>query len=66
MRHACAVFVARASRPLGRGHPARARGRERDAPETAGEMPTLHTRKCPRHTWLAHQTPCLWESALFP
>jgi hypothetical protein len=35
-----AVGVARASRPLGRGHPARA-WRERDAPETAGGTPAL-------------------------
>ena len=35
-----AAGVARASRPLGRGHPARA-WRERDAPETAGGTPAL-------------------------
>jgi hypothetical protein len=33
--------VAWASRPLGRGHPARAFWRERDAPATAGETPAL-------------------------
>jgi hypothetical protein len=33
-------IVARASRPLSRGHPARAR--ERDAPATAGETPAPH------------------------
>ncbi len=34
--------VARASRPLWSGHPARDLGRERDAPATAGETPALH------------------------
>src|SRR5271157_2830644 len=38
------VPVARASRPLWRGHPARAR--ERDAPATAGETPALRCLAC--------------------
>jgi spermidine synthase len=35
------LSVARTSRPLWRGHPARAGSRERDAPATAGETPAL-------------------------
>jgi arginyl-tRNA synthetase len=37
--------VARASRPLWSGHPARDLVRERDAPATAGETPALHSEE---------------------
>jgi endonuclease-3 len=40
--------VARASRPLSRGHPARAALRERDAPATAGETPALRRKAKPK------------------
>jgi len=36
------LHVARASRPLSRGHPARVLLWERAAPATAGETPALH------------------------
>jgi hypothetical protein len=71
--------VARASRPLSRGHPAHAR--ERDAPATAGKMPVLRFSEPPYLQGEEHfgtpagrggaikavpLPPCYWRLWLFP